>query len=315
MLVAPQAKGLNSPLIAALAPTVVRGVNATFRVAQDGAGPVLGMVELADADTAGVKDESGKLLIQKGARTGHLDEPEEIEGDTLVPNSARLDAYVQVPATGPYQFYVEIDGQENSTRVQLSFQDLPEPVVSDETTSADTMLELKAGVLHRFSLDLKGFTGDVRMMVQGENLPKGPLAQLVLYPAAAIDAAEQALTLLGKALQLLQGLGLGERETRYILTHKDDFGNLSLSGLPTAKVTDEDANKVAGTGAFGHFRRLAAYARLKRDLAFGTDDLIAIFEANGTKAGKRLDNSVYPLIAKLTRRETATVSATAKTIS
>ena len=57
--------------------------------------------------------------------------------------------------------------------------------------------------------------------------------------------------------------------------------------------------------------RLATYARLKRDLAAGTDDLIGILETNGTG---ELDK-VYPLIAKLTRRDEATVKATAKCLA
>ncbi len=56
---------------------------------------------------------------------------------------------------------------------------------------------------------------------------------------------------------------------------------------------------------------MAAYARLKADLAGGTDDLIGIFEANATLAADKLDKLVYPLIAKLTRRDAATVQATA----
>ena len=44
--------------------------------------------------------------------------------------------------------------------------------------------------------------------------------------------------MLTKALQLVQGLGLNEREIRYLLTHAADFGNLDLSELPTATVGD-----------------------------------------------------------------------------
>src|SRR5262249_22928658 len=65
---------------------------------------------------------------------------------------------------------------------------------------------------------------------------------------------------------------------------------------------------------FGQFRRLATYARLKRDLAGVTDDLIGILEANGTTAADRLQKQVYPLIAKLTRRDEATIKATAEAL-
>ena len=55
-----------------------------------------------------------------------------------------------------------------------------------------------------------------------------------------------------------------------------------------------------------------AYARLKRDLAGGADDLIGVFEANETAATW---TDVYPLIARLTRRDPATVKATAQALA
>ena len=63
------------------------------------------------------------------------------------------------------------------------------------------------------------------MLVQGETLPKDDLSQLAIYPGAALDGAEIAILALTKSLQLVQGLGLSEREIRYLLIHADDFGN------------------------------------------------------------------------------------------
>ena len=290
-------------LLSAFATTAEQGLNATFWASVDGTGVPLPPVSLVDADT-GAKDGAGNPLKPAGA------------------DCARLEAYVEVPIPGAYRFYVEMDKQ--NARAELRFPHLPEPVLvkgvagADHATLGDQpneYLELKAGVLYRMSLELKHLNGgDARLLVQGETVSKGPLSQLTLYPAATIEAAERATTLLNKALQMVQSLGLSEREIRYLLTHAADFGGVSLSELPTATVGDSPAEHTSTAQRFGRFRRLAAYARLKRDLAGGTDDLIGIFEANGTAAADRLENQVYPLIAKLTRRDEATVKASAEAL-
>ena len=238
-------------------------------------------------------------------------------------NSAQFEAYLEVPATGAYRFFVELDKQ--NTTAELRFAHLPEPVFVQGTAVAepDTLgdqageyLELKAGVLYHFELDLQQLNGgDARLLVQGETLPKGSLAQLRLYPAANINAAERALILLNKALQLAQSLGLSERELRYLLTHAADFDNISLSELPTAVVSDTLAEQTATQQRFGRFRRLAVYAGLKRALAGGSDDIIDLFEANGTTAVDRLEKRVYPWLAKLTRRTEATIKASAEILA
>jgi hypothetical protein len=290
-------------LLDSFAPTAERGLNATFWASADGTGAPLPPISLDDADT-GAKDGAGKPLKPAGA------------------DSARLEAYVEVPIPGAYRFYVELDKQ--NAQAELRFPHLPEPLLLKGTAGTEhatlgdqpnEYLELKVGVLYRLSLELKHLNGgDARLLVQGATVPKGPLSQLKLYPVAAIEAAEKATTLLSKALQMVQSLGLSEREIRYLLTHDADFDGMSLSDLPTATVGDSPAEHGSTAKRFGRFRRLAAYARLKRDLAGGTDDLIGIFEANGTAAADRLEKQVYPLIAKLTRRDEVTVKAIAETV-
>ncbi len=290
------------PLLALLAATGERGVSAAFFDSDDLSGAVQAtntVMRSADTSLKATHDAAGNPLNTA--------------------NSARFEGYLEVPTPGAYRFYVELD--EQNAEAELRFTHRPEPVflkgaaAADHATLGDQpgeFLELKAGVPYRFSLDLQKLNGgDARLQVQGETLPKGPMSQLTLYPAAAIDAAERAMTLLNKALQSMQSLGLSERDIRYLLTHAADFGNASLSELPTQAGGDTPAEKSAMEQRFAQFRRLAAYARLKRDLAGGTDDLIGIFEANATTAADKLEKLVYPLIAKLTRRDEATVKATA----
>ncbi|CAH1073230.1 neuraminidase-like domain-containing protein [Candidatus Nitrotoga sp. 1052] len=285
-------------LLTALASTSERSVTATFF---DGAETALTTLSLADADTSS-QDKDGNPL-----------KPATAEG-------ALLAGYLEVPTAGAYRFSIELDKQH--TEAELRFPDMPEPVFLKGKAAGDhamlgnqpkEFLELKAGVLYRFALNLKKLNGgEARLRVQGETLPKGPLSQLTLYPIAAINAAERAALLLNKALQLVQSLSLSEREIRYILSHAADFDGVSLSELPTETAGDTQAEKTAATERFARFLRLAAYARLKDDLAGGTDAIIGIFEANETADADRLDKKVYPLVSKLTRRDEATVKASAQ---
>ena len=289
------------PLLEAFTATGERGVSAGFFDSVDGSGVPQATTPIAiSADTA-------------------LKDKKDTNGNPLNPaNSARFEGYLEVPTSGAYRFYVALDKQ--NAEAELRFDHLPEPVFLSGAAAADNavlgdqpseFLELKPGIPYRFTLTLKKLNGgEARLLVQGETLPKESVSQLTLYPLTAIQGAERAVLLLTKALQLVQSLGLNERETRYLLTHAEDFGDLNLSQLPTLSSGDTPAEKIAATERFARFLRLAAYARLKRDLAGGSDDLIGIFEANGTGDFDK----VYPLVAKLTRRDPALVKAAAEAL-
>lgn len=286
-------------LFGVFAATAERGLTATFFASTDGSGAALTTLSLADADT-GLKDKDGAPHKPAGA------------------NSARLEGYLEVPTPGAYRFYVALDKQD--AEAELRFAHLPKPTLTGTASSdndeigdgADEYVELKPGIPYRFTLELRKLNGgDARLLVQGETLAKDRLAQLALYPSSAMESGERAILLLTKALQLVQSLGLNEREIRYMLTHAAAFDGLSFSQLPTRSSDDTPAGAKA---LFEQFLRVAAYARLKRDLADGTDDLIGIFEANETTDADKLDQKVYPLVAKLTRRDEATVKASAEAL-
>jgi hypothetical protein len=287
------------PLVDMLAAASTRGITTTFFASDDGTGAALRVASLPDADTGG-KDGDGNPLKPAGT------------------NSARLEGYLEVPAAGAYRFYVALDKQ--NAEAELRFAHLLKPTLTGAAgneggevgNGPEEYAELKPGLLYRFILDLRRLNGGAaRLLVQGETLPKDRLAQLTLYSPAALDEAERAVLLLVKGLRLVQSLGLSAREIRYLLTHAADFGDLNLSELPTRYVADAPAQTAATVERFTRFLRLAAYARLKRDLAGGTDDLIGIFEANGTGEVAQ----VYPLIAKLTRRDETVVKASARALS
>ncbi|HYN20361.1 MAG TPA: hypothetical protein VE078_05335, partial [Thermoanaerobaculia bacterium] len=279
-----QTAGDPQPFVGAFTATGEGGIDADFFVSNGGTGERQATSPfVASADTA-LKDSGGNPL-----------EPT---------NSARFEGYLEVPAPGPYRFFVQLDKQ--GAEAELRFDHLPTPsFLKGSAASAGAelseALELKAGVPYRFTLALRNLNGgEARLLVQGETLPKDHLAQLTLCPRTAFDRGERALVVLGKALQLLQSLEITEREARYLLTHAADFDNLSLSSLPSRESDDTPM-------LFSQFLRLAGYSRLKRGLAGGTDALIDVFEA-ATPA------EAYAALAKLTRRDEATVKATSNAL-
>ena len=268
--------GDPQPLLEAFTATSERGVSA---------GSPLATTLLADADLR---------LINQGAKpTGA--------------SGARFAGYLEVPTPGAYRFAVVMD--KKGMQAELHFDHLPHALVSGTATKDDAEIsdyvELQPGVLYSFTLEVQQLNGgDVRLLVQGETLPKNRLSQLTLYPYAAIERAERALVSLSKAVQLLQAFGLTLREVRHLATHRDDFAGFDLRLLPTrsADATEERIRQL-----FAQFVRLAGYARLKHDLAGGSDDLIAVFTA------PTLDTA-YTLLAQLTRRSNAVIEETAKTL-
>jgi hypothetical protein len=135
-------------------------------------------------------------------------------------------------------------------------------------------------------------------------LPKDSLERLTLYADASVERSGRAQTLIAKTLQLIQALELNQRELRHILTHSANFDGVSLSALPTR---DKDDSPDKAEALFKQFLRLAAYSRLKRELAGGGDDLIDVFEA------QTLDIA-YGVIARIGRREKDVVQATAEAL-
>lgn len=249
-------------------------------------------------------------------------------GRLLDAANTRFDGYLEVPAPGAYRFHVVLD--KKNAKAKLRFEHLRDPVLLDATAPDDNavvsgpgeFVELKPGVPYRFTLELAQLgSGSAQLLVQGETMPKSGISQLTLHRLEAFEQAERALVLLAKLLQLAQGLGLNEREVRYLLTHEEAFERVepaaadtagrSLSKLPTQPADDTPERAQA---LFGRFLRWAAYARLKGELAGGSDELISVFEANEAADADRLDQKVYPLIAKLTRRSEAMVKATAETL-
>lgn len=292
----PSGGGATQSLLTALSASSDRGLSADFFASTDGTGAALGSLVFPEADT-GLKDKNNNLLRPVATR------------------SATFDGYLEVPAAGAYRFFVALDKQ--NAAVEVRFEHLPGGLFWSGAAAADgavlgdkpnEYIELKPGVPYRFTVKLGNLGGgDARILVHGEASPKDSLSQFALYPITALSGAERAVCLLTKCLALAQGFGLNERELRYLLTHAGDFGNVDLKKLPTAVGDDSPAGAIA---LFGQFLRLLEYVRVRAAIAGGTDDLIGVFETNQTGD----IDKVYSAIAKLARRDDATVKAAARVL-
>jgi hypothetical protein len=168
------------------------------------------------------------------------------------------------------------------------------------------IVETMTAQLDADSRVIEALLSDTRLLADPKPLLDA-FANLTLNSETTIERAERAQLLLRKVLQLIQGLNLTDREVRHLLTHGADIDALDLIKLPTRAGDDTPAALAKAQALFRQFLRLAGYARLKRDLAGGTDDLVAIFEAESFEQESAL-------IAKLARREEDTVKATARAL-
>jgi hypothetical protein len=285
----------NRPLLDAFAALGKRGVSVTF------------------FDSKGT---SLKLITPETAEIKANDKERDPKAIT-----AQFEGYLAVPASGAYRFFSIIENHKG-TEVELSFAHetnwhFKHMAASDNREESSQFIELKADVLYNFTMEVRNLKGsNVALLVQGETLPKGPLNQLTIHPQAAVERARSAQLLLAKSLQIIQGLGLSEREVRYLRNHADDFDKFDLGKLPTR---DEDNSPDIAKSLFKQFLRLVDYSILKRTIAGDTDDLIGVLEAASiTISAKKTDESLlstlYKRIADLTRRDVAVVQKTAEVL-
>ena len=290
--------GTPAPLAEALTGAADRGVDVTF-LGVDGA-DLLPATTVADADT--------RLIAEKPANTAGV----------------RIVGELDVPTPGVYRFFVVLDKQNAVAKLAVDGRAAP---VLDGTAANDrseiaggpeAALELKPGTPIRFTLNVTNLDGgNARLLIHGDALPKGPVGRLASPAPSSIARANGARVLLAKVWHLIQTLDLSEREVRYLLTHRADFDDLDLGKLPTVDAGADAAALATAQALFAQFLRLVDYARLKRDLAGGGDDLIGVFEAY--EADIEADADAFAAafaaaterVAKLARCDRDVVAATA----
>ena len=294
-------------------------------------------------DTALLSDPSnpGKALLgsflgmaEQGVTISYLDVNNAVLSSSVVANPDTADltnipagtvtlqftGYLQVSTDGPYRFFAELGNAGASASLQLVAPSPsallanpiipPIPPAAADNTEISQFVTLQGGVFYQFTLRFAGVgSNGARLLVQGENLLKGPLSQITLCPQTAADNFLAAYTLLAKALQILETTGLDEREISYMIANASLFSDLRLSSLPTQP---SDANMI---GLFAQMLTLIDYADLRKNPAGATDGLIDVFQSVGvtfTEVPGSLSSNANPLtpwaaLAKLTRRNVADV--------
>jgi hypothetical protein len=232
--------------------------------------------------------------------------------------------YLQVPTDGAYRFFAELGDIGATAQFELTAPPnsplLANPILPGTVAATvahdeiSQFVTLSGGVFYQFTLTFAtlGANG-ASLLVQGENMAKGPLSQVVLCPQTAANSFLTAYTLLAKALQILQTTAIDEREISYMIANAPLFANLRLSSLPTAP---SDANM---TSLFEQALMLIDYADLRKNPAGATDGLIDVFEGVNTPfteaAGSAASNSdtaaPWTALANLFRRDVASVRAIA----
>jgi hypothetical protein len=291
----------GKPLLGAFLSLGKQGVSASYYTSSDGTGAAQDSGTAVTADTADATNQGGGIA------------------------SAHFEGYLQVPTDGPYRFFAELGNTGSAALLRLDSPDptalLNNPVISSNHQAAkdhdevSQFVQLKGGVLYHFTLDFSNLGSDgASLLIQGENLAKGPLSQIILYPEQAVVAFTRAKTLLSKAIQILQATGLGEREISYLIANSSRFNDLRLSSLPTQPGDDSLAN---ATALFSQFLTLADYADLRKGPAGGTDGLIDVFENVGetfsevaSSQDTNKDSATpWTRFANLTRRDASVVRA------
>jgi hypothetical protein len=288
----------GSSLLGAFLGVGQQGVSATYYASANRTGAALAM---GTAATAATTDSTNPNAGKAG--TG----------------SAHFEGYLQVSTDGPYRFFAELGNAGVTAAFDLDSPDptslFTNPIISPLTPAAadntelSQFVDLKGGAAYHFTLDFGtlGANG-ASLLIQGENLPKGPLAQVILYPQQAVAAFARAQVLLAKVLQILQVTGLDEREVAYLAANAASFNDFNLSLLPTEASDDSVANAVV---LFSQFLTLADYANLRNGPAGKTDGLIDVFEnvgqvfaeAAGTFSSNLNPAAPWTALANLTRRD------------
>ena len=263
------------------------GVSATYYASANGSGPALASGSAGATDT---QDPTNPNASKAG--TG----------------SAHFEGYLQVPTDGPYRSFAELGNTGATALLQITAPDptalLANPVIPATPAAKDhdevsQFVELSGGVPYYFTLDFSNLGANgASLLIQGENLPKGALNQVRLYPQAAITAFGRAKVLLSKALQILQVTGLDEREVSYLASNASRFNSLKFSALPT-QASDDSLPKAITL--FAQFLTLADYTDLRTGPAGKSDGLVDVFQAAANNVTLE-PNTPWTLLANLTRR-------------
>jgi hypothetical protein len=234
-------------------------------------------------------------------------------GSGLTVTKDEVSGYLEVPVTGGYRFTARRATAD--TEAKLTFDHLSDPLIAVPAGTKElepaTSLQLRAGVPYGFTL--RFVDGPATLLVEGEQVPRGPVSRLVTYRRASVEHLQRVHLLLGKTLRLASILKLTEVELRHLHTHPDDFDRLDLGALPTRA---SDVTAASAGLLFNQLLRLVDWVRLRSELSAEPEDLVRLIAhaRRPIPAGSDPEDvaeetlaEVCGLLATLTRRDPAVV--------
>lgn len=182
--------------------------------------------------------------------------------------------YLEIPSTGNYNFYIETD---NGAEVTIYIDG------NAVTTNSNSgiwqnqgPMELKAGRLYRVELEIDKVKDKAILKWESKGIAKESIPVKYLYLYEAIQNFSYIYIRLLKAISLLEGLKLGEKEIRFFSAETSFWinGKGFLNAIPAAK--NPDQGQV--TDFFNKFKDLLQYKELKGSLKIKDETLVNLLD-------------------------------------
>jgi hypothetical protein len=182
--------------------------------------------------------------------------------------------YLEVPDNGNYNFYIE---NNTGANVTLSINGLEiTGSVTDQIWQNHEAIELAAGKLYLFDLQIAGVTDKPVIKWQYKGIDRETIPIKYIYPCDVIRSFTNIYTRVLKAAALVAGLKLGEEEIRFFSANPDFQVNEQgfMNAIPFSP--NPDKNRV--TDLFTKMMKLFRYIKLKESLNIEDQSLVAIFK-------------------------------------
>jgi len=221
-------------------------------------------------------------------------------------NNGILSGYFQVPSDGDYRLY--ISSKEQAVEVELELGHLPDPLLPTQgfpnpNAEISALTTLKANFPYHFKLTTRFLKGEIKISIQGDNLPKTNIGNLSVFSTNDFHQLSKAYQKLHKASFVLETLDISNLEVQYISKHSVDFGGFDFDKLPSTM----EEGKMQLTERFTQFMNLLNYTAFKNELIVG-EGLIAILQ-NASKSKPEDVANLSEQLADLVRRPISTVKS------
>ncbi|WP_159067947.1 neuraminidase-like domain-containing protein [Trinickia symbiotica] len=207
-------------------------------------------------------DTTGAPQASVIAATADTSEPGNSKPGTA---SCRYEGYVVVPVNGSYEFFAELGKAGAQVTLRLDAPQgtapLANPVVLQHTAAADgeeghQAVFLMSGTPYRLTLEFMNLgNGNASLQVQGANLGKGPLNQLVLYPVSQLPPWQLLANLTRRDPQVVRDLAAALGTTPHYVDNTgirrmwQALQLVQILGLPVQEISASTAIVTAAPGS------------------------------------------------------------------